>query len=189
MRFTLISVFALACAGTSTDTDNTQDTDGNPQVVMEGDCEKDLSEWTTEGDYQEMSVTGDGYLLTPLTTHILHSQEDLDAFTAEYEINIEGADFALHSILVAAGGASSTCGMSDPSMDVWFLLPDMNGSSGPDSRGGIHLNFEMTDYSGTCDSVCDMTWSQVKAIAVSGPHTDPFEKDYSVCAKLLNTCS
>ena len=103
-------------------------------------------------------------------------------------MTVEGADFTLNSVMIAAAGASSTCGLSDAKMEVLFLTPDVNGSGGGISQGGIHMNFDVTDPSGACEAVCDMTEYTIRAISVPGPHTDPYEKEYSMCVKLHNTC-
>ena len=174
-----LGVLALACTNEPGD-----DNPGLPgdEFVTSGDCEMDLEGWSTEGSYRSLAVQGDAFLLGSTSAHVIESQEALDAFTSENELTIEAVDFSEEAILVAAVGASSTCGMSDEELVVYFKSTDVDNAS-------IHMSLSATDTSGTCDVVCDMSWSDIRAIAVSSANLNPEPIAYSVCAELRKTCT
>ena len=183
MRMTLLlGALALGC-NTATD-DDTDPAGPGDDLVQSGDCDQDVTGWSTEGNHRSLSVQGDGFFLGSTAAHVIQSDEELASFKEDYDIAIEAVDFAEETILVAAVGASSTCGFSDEESSVHFYVPGE-----PDGVAKIHMSLSATDSSGTCDAVCDMSWSDIRAIAVSSPNLDPGPLEYSVCAQLLKTCA
>jgi len=160
----------------------TDETGQDPQdiTLTAGHCDTDPEEFSPEGDYDTLTVSGEVFLLHDVVAEVFHTQAELDAFSAEHAVTIEGVDFSSQAVMLASAGASSTCGFSEPTVTIGF------GASGTSTSGSIHMQFDVTDYSGTCDAVCDMSWTELKAIAV--PAKTVAEATYSVCTTLLQTC-
>lgn len=181
----ILGLGLVACGPQDTDLD----TPKGDKVVTFGDCSAEVGEWETMTDIETLNVTGEMNSDDPFIARVIHTQEEMTAFEAETGWVVAEVDLGFYSVMLSSVHVSSTCGMSEPVVTVWVDVPEINGSEGTDEVGHIRMNFDISDSSGNCDEVCDMTWTEIVAIKVPGPHTDPFNKEYSICVTRTDTCS
>ena len=182
----LLGAFALGCNASTTDDTDTDEPVGD--VVQSGDCDVAAPDWRAVTNFRTLSVQGEGYLLDETFARVIASSEVLAELQETYEMVIEPVDFSEEVILVASVGASSTCGFSDEELLVLSNIDAQDGPSNPNEPVGIHMSLSATDTTGACDEVCDMSWADIRAIAVTGPmNSGPV--DYTVCAQLAKTCN
>ena len=170
---------AVACPAPGTDTgDSGPATEtgepGSEDIVTEtGDCypEEALAAAQIIASVQ-LSATGDDWLATPA---VLNSQEELDAWQATHQLVVDasGVDFETQSILYSVVQLANTCGAEAPVVHI----VEMDGAP--------HLSLELTNPDGTCDVVCDMTWTESVLIAVD----KVAGADATVCARQIDTCA
>ena len=170
---------AIACPAPGTDTGDSGvgSETGEPvsdDIVTEtGEChsEESLAAATIIESVQ-LSASGDNWSATPA---VINSQEELDNWQATHSMIVDasGVDFESQSILYSAVHLANTCGSDAPVIHV----VEMNGAP--------HLSLELTNPDGTCDQVCDMTWSESKLVAVD--KVDGAEA--TVCARQIDTCA
>jgi hypothetical protein len=140
-------------------------------VTEEGSCYDESVLVAADGVvFDELEVLSYPHALTLAT--MLGSVEDVEGFQAAYGIEIDAGsvNFNSHSILYAQVGASNTCGIEEPVAHV------------VDIDGAAHLSLELWVPDGTCEDVCDMSWTEYAAVAVKR------EPNLTVCARRIDFC-
>jgi anti-anti-sigma regulatory factor len=175
----ILLVTAMACPAPGTDTGDSgsHSETGEPlseDIVTEtGECHsQEALAVATVIESVQLSASGDSWSATPA---VLNTQEELDAWQATHSMIVDasGVDFETQSILYSVVHLANTCGAEAPIIHV----VEMNGAP--------HLSLELTNPDGTCDQVCDMTWSESKLIAVDKMASG----EATVCARQIDTCA
>ena len=176
---TALTMFLTGCPSPPTDgnsdsghTGETGDP-GNPATVYElGDCHTESELKSADSiSFDELPTTGFAWDASPA---VIKSQSELDAWHADHEMVIDasGIDFSSQSILFSQVNLGSTCGADDPVIHVVKI------------NQAPHLSLELTNPSGACEVVCDMTWTDYKVVAVDKIPSHPA----TVCARQIETC-
>ena len=177
---TTLMMFTAGCPAPHTDgnsdSGHTGET-GDPTVPItvyeQGDChsEQDLSN-AESIPFEELQSTGSAWDAAPA---VIRTQAELDAWHAAHDtvIDASGVDFSVQSILFSQVNLANTCGADAPVIHI------VNIHQAP------HLSLELTNPDGTCEVVCDMTWTEYKVVAVDKVENHPA----TVCARQIETCS
>jgi hypothetical protein len=179
MGRSLLWIFSLlwGCTGAEDGSNNPS----NQQEETLGDCDVLLTDWSTGADYTKLSIGGEVVYGKPLIAEVIRSAEELESFQTTYELTVEAVDFSSSAILVASVSVSSTCGLRDPEVEVYYQ--NVEGAV-----HGVHLEYSVTDPGGLCDEVCDMTAWSFMAIEVNLPvETDG--EGLSVCTRRIDECN
>jgi len=172
---TLFICFGCSKNSGGDETGETGDTSGSSDYLVfeSGDChsEEELSA-APKLSYVELSANGDLWNAEP---SVINSQEELDAWHAEnqFEIDASGVDFATQSVLFSQISIGSTCGTLPSVVHVVEI------------EGAPHLSLELTNPDGACETVCDMTSMAVEIVAVDKVDN----KTATVCAREIATCN
>ena len=140
-------------------------------VTEEGDCYPAEVVANADGAvFEEIPVLAYAPGLTIGT--MLGSQADVDSFEGVFGIQLDtsGVDFDRQSILYSQIAVANTCG------------PDETVKHVVNIDDAIHLSLELWVPDGTCDDVCDMTWTEYGAVVVLK------EPNLTACARLIEFC-
>ena len=177
---TALMMFLTGCPSPNTDgqsdTGHTGETGdpGNTDTVYElGDCH-------TEAELQSAEIIAFNVLPTSglawdAAPAVIRTQSELDDWHSNHNMVIDASsiDFSSQSILFSQVNLGSTCGAEDSVIHVVKI------------NQAPHLSLELTNPDGTCEVVCDMTWTEQRVVAVNKVENHPA----TVCARQINTCS
>ena len=140
-------------------------------VTEEGTCFSEAELRAADGAvYDQVPVTSYPQGLT--VSAMLSSTEDVEGFQAALGVSLDasGVNFDTHSILYAQVGSTQTCGPDEAIGHVVSI------------DGSAHLSLELWVPDGTCEDVCDQTWSEYAAVKVKR------EPGLSICSRRIDFC-